>query len=141
MCAGIDAAWRRNECPRSLHDAGLLAKLSAHRELATDIVPQRIAEMTARRIRFINFRERVTVTVRLPPHAFKVLDQLFALGINPQASLSGLTVQHRVYAVDPIPDQRIGSSYPVIDPIVLRPKEFLDNLPIRPGSRRMPAVP
>jgi len=42
MCAGIDAPWRRNECPRSLHDAGLLAELSAHRELASDEVPKRI---------------------------------------------------------------------------------------------------
>jgi len=55
--------------------------------------------MAAVRIRLVDFYKRVAVTVCLPLHAFQVQDQLFALRINPQPSLSGLVVGLRLVPV------------------------------------------
>jgi hypothetical protein len=57
----------RSECPCSSHEARLLPELSAHPELASDKIPECVAEMAPRRIRFIDFRKRCCFCYRLEP--------------------------------------------------------------------------
>src|SRR5438045_3288571 len=47
-----------------------VADFGLHRELVTDQVAQRVADMRPHRIRFVQLHERVVICVRLPAHLF-----------------------------------------------------------------------
>jgi hypothetical protein len=58
--------------------------------------------MCTRRIRFVQRDEGITIGIRFPTYAFKVLWELFAVPVDEEPALAGLIPQPGVHAVHPI---------------------------------------
>jgi hypothetical protein len=78
-----------------------------HTKFARNEVAQSISEMTAVRIRFIDFINRVPMHVIFPTNPFEIDDQLLASWIHKQMSFSRVIPQHRVHAIPTVFNERV----------------------------------
>ena len=103
-----------------------------HRELARDPISDGIADVGSHGIGFIEFRQGVAMWIDLPANLLKVLDQVFASGINQQSMLTRMIVQHGVHAVDSILHRWIGAGNSEVGTIavLVTAKKIFHDLPV-----------
>src|ERR1035437_2053365 len=94
-------------------------------------------------IRFIQFRERVTMPIALPANLLEITQQMAATGADLQPALLRITAQQSIHAVDPILHRWVRGSHPHRrrQYAPLAPQEISDDLPVGAGARRAPVRP